>query len=113
VNPKIQTRFNDYDVMAVKVKANLFGTNDTDDFFLVLKGVLDIQLRDRAVTLGPGQMYIVPKGIEHRPVAKQDVHLLLIEPYPPHVPPAFSFERMTSRTDDISKCRFLSVGRIV
>ena len=54
--------------------------DDTDDFFLVLRGVLDIQLRDRTVTLGPGQMYIVPKGVEHRPVAKEEVHLLLIEP---------------------------------
>jgi len=49
-------------------------------FFLVLKGVLDIQLRDRTVTLGPGQMYVVPRGVEHRPVARDEVHLLLIEP---------------------------------
>jgi mannose-6-phosphate isomerase-like protein (cupin superfamily) len=54
--------------------------DDTDDFFLVLKGTLDIQLRDRTVTLGPGQIYVVPKGVEHRPVAKDEVHLLLIEP---------------------------------
>ena len=54
--------------------------DDTDDFFLVLSGVLDIQMRDRTVTLRPGEMYIVPKGIEHRPVAREEVHLLLIEP---------------------------------
>ena len=54
--------------------------DDTDDFFLVLKGVLDIELRDRTVTLKPGQMYIVPKGVEHRPVAREEAHLLLIEP---------------------------------
>jgi mannose-6-phosphate isomerase-like protein (cupin superfamily) len=54
--------------------------DETDDFFLVLKGKLDIQLRDRTISLGPGEMYVVPKGVEHRPVAKEEVHLLLIEP---------------------------------
>ena len=46
----------------------------------MLKGVLDIQLRDRTITLGSGQMYVVPKGVEHRPVAREEAHLLLIEP---------------------------------
>ena len=54
--------------------------DDTDDFFLVLKGRLAIELRDRTVTLGPGEMFIVPKGVEHRPVAEEEVHILLIEP---------------------------------
>jgi mannose-6-phosphate isomerase-like protein (cupin superfamily) len=46
----------------------------------VLKGVLELQLRDRTVKLEPGQMYVVPKGVQHRPVAREEVHLLLIEP---------------------------------
>ena len=46
----------------------------------MLKGKLDIELRDRTVTLGPGELFIVPKGVEHRPVAREEVHLLLIEP---------------------------------
>ena len=54
--------------------------DDTDDFFLVLKGTLDIELRDRTVTLGPGEVFVVPKGVEHRPVARGEVHILLIEP---------------------------------
>jgi len=54
--------------------------DDTDDFFLVLKGRLTIELRDRTVTLGPGELFVVPKGVEHRPVAKDEVHILLIEP---------------------------------
>jgi mannose-6-phosphate isomerase-like protein (cupin superfamily) len=54
--------------------------DETDDFFLVLKGTLDIELRDRTVTLGSGEMYVVPRGVEHRPVARDEVHLLLIEP---------------------------------
>ena len=81
-SPRTIAQFNDCDVMVVKVTGefNWHKHDDTDDFFLVLKGVLDIQLRDRTITLAPGQMYIVPKGVEHRPVAKEEVHLLLIEP---------------------------------
>jgi mannose-6-phosphate isomerase-like protein (cupin superfamily) len=46
----------------------------------VLDGKVDIRLRDRTVTLGPGEMYVVPKGIEHCPAASEEAHLLLIEP---------------------------------
>ena len=53
---------------------------ETDDFFLVLKGRLRIELRDGTVELGPGELYVVPKGAEHRPVADEEAHILLIEP---------------------------------
>ena len=81
-SPRTVTQFNNCDVMVVKVKGEFVWHkhDDTDDFFLVLKGLLDIHLRDRTVTLGPGQMYVVPKGVEHRPVAREEAHLLLIEP---------------------------------
>jgi mannose-6-phosphate isomerase-like protein (cupin superfamily) len=81
-SPRTVAQFNNCDVMVVKVKGEFVWHkhDDTDDFFLVVKGVLDIQLRDRTITLGPGQMYVVPKGVEHRPVANEEVHLLLIEP---------------------------------
>ena len=81
-SPRTVTKFNDCDVMVVKVEGEFVWHkhDDTDDFFLVLRGVLDIQLRDQTITLGPGQMYVVPKGVEHRPVAREEVHLLLIEP---------------------------------
>jgi len=81
-SPRTVAQFNACDVMVVKVQGEFVWHkhDDTDDFFLVLKGVLDIELRDRTVTLRPGQMYIVPKGVEHRPVAREEVHLLLIEP---------------------------------
>jgi len=46
----------------------------------VLKGTLDIQMRDRTVTLKEGELFVVPKGVEHRPVARSEAHLLLIEP---------------------------------
>jgi mannose-6-phosphate isomerase-like protein (cupin superfamily) len=54
----------------------------TDDFFLVLQGSLVIEMRDKNVTLGPGEMFVVPKGTEHRPVAQKDTYFILIEP--PH-----------------------------
>jgi mannose-6-phosphate isomerase-like protein (cupin superfamily) len=55
--------------------------DDTDDFFLVIGGVLDIELRDRTITLTPGELFVVPRGVEHRPAARQgEVQLLLIEP---------------------------------
>jgi mannose-6-phosphate isomerase-like protein (cupin superfamily) len=81
-SPRTVTRFNDCDVMVVKVLGEFVWHkhDDTDDFFLVLKGTLDIELRDRVVTLDPGEMYVVPKGVEHRPVAREEAHLLLIEP---------------------------------
>lgn len=81
-SPRTVAQLNDYDVMVVKVKDEFVWHkhDDTDDFFLVLKGVLDIELRDRTVTLRPGEMFIVPQGVEHRPSAREEVHLLLIEP---------------------------------
>jgi len=81
-SPRTVAQLNSYDVMVVKVRDAFVWHkhDDTDDFFLVLKGILDIELRDRTVTLGPGEMFIVPKGVEHRPVAREEVHLLLIEP---------------------------------
>lgn len=53
---------------------------DTDDFFLVLEGRLTIQLRGGDVQLGPGELFVVPAGAEHSPVAEEEVHLLLTEP---------------------------------
>ena len=81
-SPRTVAQFNDCDVMVVKVKGEFVWHkhDDTDDFFLVLKGNLDIEMRDRTVALRPGEMFIVPKGVEHRPVARDEVHLLLIEP---------------------------------
>jgi mannose-6-phosphate isomerase-like protein (cupin superfamily) len=81
-SPRTVTTFNDCDVMVVKLKGEFewHKHDETDDFFLVLKGVLDIELREHTVTLGPGEMFVVPKGVEHRPVAREEVHLLLIEP---------------------------------
>jgi len=80
--PMVVGAFNDNDIMVVKAKGEFVwhSHHDTDDFFLVLKGKLTIQLRDGDVHLGPGDLYVVPRGVEHRPVAADEVHILLIEP---------------------------------
>ena len=81
-SPKTVTQFNGHDVMVVKVEGEFHWHShpDTDDLFLVLKGEIDIELRDRTVTLKAGEMFVVPMGVEHRPVARHEAHLLLIEP---------------------------------
>jgi mannose-6-phosphate isomerase-like protein (cupin superfamily) len=80
--PRTVGQFNGHDLMVVKVKGEFIWHkhDDTDDFFLVLKGRVTIQMRDRSVTLGPGEMFVVPKGVEHCPVAEEEAHILLIEP---------------------------------
>lgn len=81
-SPKIVTTFNGHDVMVVKAQGefNWHSHPDTDDFFLVLKGHLTIRLRDKDIDLGPGDLYVVPRGVEHCPVASEEAHVLLIEP---------------------------------
>lgn len=80
--PRTVGQFNGHDLMVVKVKGEfVWHTHaDTDDFFLVLQGRLTIQMREGDVTLGPGEMFVVPKGVEHRPVAQEEAHILLMEP---------------------------------
>jgi mannose-6-phosphate isomerase-like protein (cupin superfamily) len=79
--PRTVAMFNDHDIMVAKLRGPFFwhSHEDTDDFFLVVKGILDIELRDRTVTLHPGELFVVPKGVEHRPVPRDEVHVLLIE----------------------------------
>lgn len=73
---------NDYDVKAVKLEGQFVwhSHRDTDELFLVLSGELTIQLRDRDVVLGPNDVFVVPKGVEHCPKADGEVRALLIEP---------------------------------
>ena len=81
-SPKIVAEYNGNDIMVVKVKGEFNWHNhpDTDDFFLVLKGNLTIKLKDGDVILGPGELFVVPKGVEHCPVADEECHIMLIEP---------------------------------
>ena len=79
--PRVVGQFNGHDLLVVKVKGEFVWHkhDDTDDFFLVLQGRLTIRLRSGDVTLGPGELFVVPKGLEHCPVAEEETHVLLIE----------------------------------
>ncbi len=81
-SPKIVAEYNGNDVYLAKIKGEFVWHShpETDDLFLVLKGKLTIKLRDGDVVLGPGELYVVPRGVEHCPVAEEEAHVLLIEP---------------------------------
>jgi mannose-6-phosphate isomerase-like protein (cupin superfamily) len=81
-SPKIVATMNDYKIAVVKVQGEFVwhAHEDTDDFFYVLKGHLQIQLPDRVVELDEGEMFIVPRGVRHCPRAEHEAHVLLIEP---------------------------------
>ena len=80
--PKVIAEMNDYQFKVAKVQGDFIWHDhqDTDEMFLVIDGTLRIDFRDGAVTLGPGEMFVVPKGVEHKPYAENEVHLMLIEP---------------------------------
>ena len=80
--PRTVGQFNGHDLMVVKVRGPFtwHKHDDTEDFFLVLKGRLTIQLRTGDISLGPGELFVVPRGVEHCPVADEETHVLLIEP---------------------------------
>ena len=81
--PRIVARYNDNEVRLVKVEGEFIWHrhDDSDELFLILDGVLDIELRDRTVTLKAGELFVVPRGTEHRPCARKgEVKLLLLDP---------------------------------
>lgn len=81
-NPKVVAEMNDYQFKVVRIEGDFIwhAHADTDEAFLVLEGQLRIDLRDGAVLLGPGELYVVPKGVEHKPYAEGEVKMMLIEP---------------------------------
>ncbi|WP_337057666.1 cupin domain-containing protein [Pseudomonas sp. USHLN015] len=81
-NPKVVAEMNDYQFKVVRIEGDFIwhAHADTDEAFLVLEGQLRIDLRDGAVLLGPGELYVVPKGVEHKPYAEREVKMMLIEP---------------------------------
>ncbi len=80
--PRTVAQLNEYDIMVVKVQGAFVwhAHENTDDFFLVLTGRLTVRLRDREVVLEPGELFVVPRGVEHQTVAEEETQLLLIEP---------------------------------
>lgn len=81
-SPKKVGELNRQQVLLAKLKGEFVfhKHDDEDELFLVMKGCLIIELRDKTITLNQGEFYIVPKGVEHKPIATEEVHLLLFEP---------------------------------
>jgi mannose-6-phosphate isomerase-like protein (cupin superfamily) len=80
--PKVVAEMNEYQFKLVKLQGDFIWHDhkDTDETFIVIDGELRIDFRDGAVRIGPGEMFVVPKGVEHKPYAEHEVKLLLIEP---------------------------------
>lgn len=81
-SPRVVAELNDYQFKLVKAKGDFVWHShaDTDEVFLVLEGRLAIDFRDGRVELGPGELVVVPKGVEHKPFAEEECHLMLVEP---------------------------------
>jgi mannose-6-phosphate isomerase-like protein (cupin superfamily) len=81
-SPKKISELNGQQILLAKIKGEfVFHKHDNEDeLFMVQKGVLEMHLRDKVVTINEGEFYIVPKNVEHKPVAKEEVHILLFEP---------------------------------
>lgn len=81
-SPKVISELNDYQFKLVKLQGEFIWHShiDTDEAFIVIKGSMSIELRDTTIELSQGEMFVVPKGVEHKPVAKNECHVLLIEP---------------------------------
>ncbi|MEM7208680.1 MAG: cupin domain-containing protein [Pseudomonadota bacterium] len=81
-SPRVVAEMNDYQFKLVKVQGEFVWHDhpDTDEVFIVIEGKLDIEFRDSTVTLGAGEMYVVPRGVEHRPGARDECKMMLVEP---------------------------------
>ena len=80
--PKKIGELNGQQVLLAKIQGEFVfhKHDDEDELFMVIKGQLELVLRDRKVILNEGEFFIVPKGVEHKPIAKEETHLLLFEP---------------------------------
>ena len=81
-SPRIVAEMNDYQFKVVKLQGDFVWHDhkETDETFIVIEGNLRIDFRDGAVHIGPGEMFVVPKGVEHKPYAENEVRMMLIEP---------------------------------
>ena len=80
--PKIISELNDYQIKIVKVEGDFVwhDHSNTDEFFLVIEGTLFIEFEDETMELNAGELYVVPKGVQHRPYALEECKVMLIEP---------------------------------
>tara|TARA_B100000945_G_scaffold288474_1_gene260868 strand:+ start:312 stop:698 length:387 start_codon:yes stop_codon:yes gene_type:complete len=81
-SPKVISELNDYQIKLVKIQGDFVWHNhsDTDEFFFVIEGKMNIEFENETVELNKGEMYVVPKGVEHRPYAEKECEIMLIEP---------------------------------
>lgn len=81
-SPRVIAEMNDYQFKLVRVEGEFVWHDhpDTDEVFIVIEGILDIEFRDGKVTLNTGEMYVIAKGVEHKPVAKNLCKIMLVEP---------------------------------
>ncbi|MEM9555219.1 MAG: cupin domain-containing protein [Acidobacteriota bacterium] len=81
-SPRVVAELNDYQLKLAKIEGDFVwhAHDDTDEAFFVVQGSMAIEMRDRTVHLDAGDLFVVPKGVEHRPVAAAECHILLIEP---------------------------------
>ncbi|MBT4780470.1 MAG: cupin domain-containing protein [Polaribacter sp.] len=81
-SPKKVGELNGQQILLAKLKGEfVYHTHEhEDEFFMVIKGCLVIEMQAKTVTLNEGEFYIVPKGVAHKPIAKEEVHILLFEP---------------------------------
>lgn len=80
--PRVIAEMNDYQFKLVRIEGDFIWHDhpETDEAFIVIEGQLRIDFRDGAVHIGPGEMFVVPKGVEHKPFAEKEVRMMLIEP---------------------------------
>lgn len=81
-SPKVVAEMNDYQFKIAKVEGEFVWHDhpDTDEVFIIIEGALDIEFRDGKVSLKAGELFVVPKGVEHKPVAKSPCKIMLVEP---------------------------------
>lgn len=81
-SPRVIAEMNDYQFKLAKVKGEFVWHDhpDTDEVFIVVEGVLNIEFRDGVATLNAGEMFVIPKGVEHKPVANSECKIMIIEP---------------------------------
>jgi mannose-6-phosphate isomerase-like protein (cupin superfamily) len=81
-SPRVIAEMNDYQFKLAKVQGEFVWHShpDTDEVFIVIEGALDIEFRDGRVSIGAGEMFVVPKGVEHKPVADKECRIMLVEP---------------------------------
>ena len=102
-SPKIIAQLNGQDVKLAKIQGEFLwhAHDEQDELFHVIRGCMTMEFRDRKVEVGPGEIIVVPKGVEHRPVTEEEVWILLFEPQDTHHTGGISSERTVERQDHI------------